>query len=170
VSIAPYPEADELPSDDLAEASENYLEEVMTDINEILKVTGISPKRTYIYTTPQWKIDILGLGLELARSKQLTIPGLTKAVMAREDLKRRGKDSADFARKTAEDLMKRSESEIRQLGMAIDEYAYLSEASSFLAKELGSEVMVYRADDAQAPDPQRKARAAQPHRPAIYVE
>ena len=170
VSIAPYPEADELPSNPMAEASENYLEEVMTDINEILKVTGISPRRILVYTTPQWKRDILAIGLELAASKQLSIPGLTKAVMGREDLRRRGKESADFARKTAEDLMKRSESEMKQLGMEIDEFAYLSGASAFLSKELGCEVAVYRADDAQAPDPQKKARAAQPHRPAIYVE
>jgi leucyl-tRNA synthetase len=170
VSVAPYPEADELPSNPLAEASENYLEDVMTDINEILKVTGISPRRILVYTTPQWKKDILMLGLGLAASKQLSIPGLTKAVMGRDDLKRRGKESADFARKLAEDLMKRSESEIRQLGMEIDEFAYLSDASAFLSKELGCEVTVYKADDPQAPDPQKKARAAQPHRPAIYVE
>jgi hypothetical protein len=59
---------------------------------------------------------------------------------------------------------------MKQLGMEIDEFAYLSGASAFLSKELGCEVAVYRADDAQAPDPQKKARAAQPHRPAIYVE
>jgi leucyl-tRNA synthetase len=170
VSIAPYPEAEELPSDPLAEAAEGYLGEVMTDINEILKVTGIAPKRILIYTTPQWKRDVLALGLELAGGKELTIPALTKAVMGRDDLKRRGKESADFARKTAEDLMKRSETEIRKLGMEIDEFAYLSDASSFLAKELGCEVIVYRADDPEAPDPQKKARAAQPQRPAIYVE
>jgi leucyl-tRNA synthetase len=102
--------------------------------------------------------------------KQLSIPGLTKAVMARDDLKRRGKDSADFARKTAEDLMKRSETELLKLAMDIDENAYLKDAAVFLAKELGSEVGIYSADDTTAPDPQRKARAAQPHRPAIFVE
>jgi leucyl-tRNA synthetase len=90
--------------------------------------------------------------------------------MARDDLKRRGKDSADFARKMAEDLMKRSETELLKLAMDIDENAYLKDAAIFLAKELGCEVEIYSADDATAPDPQRKARAAQPHRPAIFVE
>jgi leucyl-tRNA synthetase len=170
VSIAPFPEEEELPSDPLTEASEYYLQEVMADINEILKVTGIVPKRIIIYTAPQWKSDILRLGLDLAGSKQLSVPGLTKAVMSRDDLKRRGKDSADFARKTAEDLMKRSEPELRQLGTEIDELTYLKDASKFLSKELDCEMAIYRADDGQAPDPQKKARAAQPHRPAIYVE
>ena len=170
VSIAPYPTAEELPSDAVAEAAENYLEEVMTDINEILKVTGIAPRRIFIYTTPQWKKDVLAIGLGLMGDKQLSIPGLTKAVMARDDLKRRGKDSADFARKTAEDLMKRSETELLKLAMDIDENAYLMDAAVFLAKELGCEVEIHSADDATAPDPQKKARAAQPHRPAIFVE
>ena len=170
VSIAPYPTADELRPDPEAEAAENYLEDVMTDINEILKVTGIAPRKIFIYTTPQWKKDILNMGLNLMGEKQLSIPGLTKVVMARDDLKRRGKDSADFARKTAEDLMKRSETELLKLAMNINEGQYLRDASAFLAKELNCEIAVYSADDASMPDPQRKARAAQPHRPAIYVE
>jgi len=143
---------------------------VITDINEILKVTGIAPRRLYLYVSPKWKRDVLELGLELARSKQLSVPGLTKAVMAKDDLKRRGKESADFARKTAEDLLKRSEVELSKLAMDVDEKAYLQDAAVFLARELGCEVGVYSADDPPAPDPQKKARAAQPHRPAIYVE
>jgi leucyl-tRNA synthetase len=98
------------------------------------------------------------------------IPGLTKTVMGRDDLKKLGKDSADFARKTAEDLLKRSETEIIKLSSDIDENAYLKGAAGFLAKELGCEVAVYSADEQGMPDPQRKARAAQPHRPAIYIE
>jgi leucyl-tRNA synthetase len=170
VSTTPFPTSDELPTDALAEASENYLKEVITDINEILKVTGIAPRRLYLYVSPKWKRDVLELGLELARSKQLSVPGLTKAVMAKDDLKRRGKESADFARKTAEDLLKRSEVELSKLAMDVDEKAYLQDAAVFLARELGCEVGVYSADDPTAPDPQKKARAAQPHRPAIYVE
>ncbi|MBI0584057.1 MAG: leucine--tRNA ligase [Methanomassiliicoccus sp.] len=170
VSIAPYPEPEELPSNREAEVAENYLEGVMTDINEILKVTGISPTKVFIYTTPQWKKDVLAMGLALAGTKQLSVPGLTKAVMSREDLKRRGKESADFARKTAEDLMKSSETEMAKLSTPIDENAYLHDAAVFLAKELGCDMAIYPADEAGIPDPQRKARAAQPHRPAIYVE
>jgi leucyl-tRNA synthetase len=153
----------------VAEASESYLEGVMADINEILKVTGIMPRKVFIYTTPQWKRDVLSAGLSLVASKSLTIPGLTKVVMAQDDLKRRGKESADFARKMAEDLMKSSESDIARLSMDLDENAYLLDSSTFLARELGCEVAIYPADDPSAPDPQKKARAAQPHRPAIYI-
>jgi leucyl-tRNA synthetase len=170
VSIAPYPEAVGSDLDPRAEASEKYLDDVMTDVNEILKVTGIAPKRIFLYTAPQWKKDIFSIALKMTKTKELSVPGLTKAVMARDDLKRRGKEAADFARKTAEDILKRSEVELEKLSRDLDEHAYLKDASLFLAKELGATVEVYSADDAAAPDPQKKARAAQPHRPAIYVE
>lgn len=170
VSIAPYPQAAEAQLDPSAEVAEDYLAAVMSDINEILKVTGITPRKVMLYTTPRWKSEVFAIALEQAGEKKLTVPGLTKAVMSRDELKRQGKEAADFARRTAEDLMKRSETEMVRLSTALDEHAYLTAAAGFLSKELGAEVAVYSADDKDAPDPQRKARAAQPRRPAIYVE
>ncbi|WP_019176906.1 leucine--tRNA ligase [Methanomassiliicoccus luminyensis] len=170
VSKASYPVAAEGDIDPPAEEAEQYLEDVMTDVNEILRVTGITPKRVLIYTTTQWKKDIFAIALDMAKGKQLSVPGVTKAVMARDDLKRRGKESADFARKIAEDLLKRSENELARLSIDIDEQAYLSDAAAFLSSDMGCEVRVCSADDASAPDPQKKSRAAQPRRPAIFVE
>jgi leucyl-tRNA synthetase len=170
VSIAPYPEPDNELIDSYAEVAETYLVNVMSDINEILRVTGISPKRVILYTAPEWKRDVLSIGLELASGGQLTIPALTKAVMSRDDLKRRGKEAAEFARKIAEDLMRRADGERKRLSIEVDELSYLTESAAFLSKEVGATVEVYSADDASAPDPQKKARAAQPRRPAIYVE
>lgn len=170
VSIAPYPEpmVDEI--DRPAEVAEEYLADVMSDINEILRVTGISPKRIMLYTAPEWKREVHSIALEMAAEGSLTVPGLTKAVMSRDGLKRRGKEAADFARKTAEDLMKRSEAEKKRLSVKLDELSYLTGSSAFLSKEVGAPVEVYSADDDSAPDPQKKARAAGPRRPAIYVE
>lgn len=170
VSIAPYPEAIGEDIDIVAEVAESYLGEVMADVNEILKVTGIAPKRIILYTTPQWKRDVLDLALDMSGEDSLTVPSLTKAVMSREDLRRMGKEAASFARKQAEEMMKRSAGEKRRLAAPLDEYQYLSDAADFLSEALGAEVVIYSADDTSAPDPQRKARAAQPRRPAIYVE
>ena len=110
------------------------------------------------------------MALEMAGEGKLTVPPLTKEVMSRDGLKRRGKEAADFARKTAEDMMKRSEGERKRLSVELDELSYLSGSAAFLSKEVGAAVEVYSADDDSAPDPQKKSRAAQPRRPAIYVE
>ncbi len=170
VSMAPYPEPMAEQIDRSAEVAETYLADVMSDINEILRVTGISPKKVMLYTAPEWKRRVFATGLELANEGKLTVPALTKAVMSRDELKRHGKEAADFARKTAEDLMKRAEGERKRLSVELDELDHLAGSLDFLTKEIGATVEVYSADDASAPDPQKKSRAAQPRRPAIYVE
>jgi leucyl-tRNA synthetase len=170
VSIAPYPVLQDSDIDPEAVEAERYLGDVLADINEILKVTGIAPSKIFVYTTSDWKKQVFAMGLDLAKEKTLSIPSLTKSVMGRDELKRRGKEAADFARKVAEDLLKRSGDDLDRLAVSLDETAYLTGATSFMVKELGCEVCVFSADDASAPDPNKKARVAQPRRPAIYVE
>lgn len=170
VSVAPYPtvRAEEL--DEAAEQAEEYLRGVMADINEIQKVTGIRPSSITLYVSPAWKESVQLMALGMAREKALTVPALTKAAMSDPAIKARGKEAADFSRKMAEELMKRSSSELERLGVRIDERGFLMDAAKFIAAETGADVSVYSADDKDIPDPQRKARAAQPRRPAIYVE
>lgn len=170
VSIAPFPEPRAEEIDRHAEVAEAYLADVMSDLNEILRVTGISPRRVIFYTAPEWKHDVFSIALEMADEGKLSIPSLTKEVMSHDALKRRGKEAADFARKTAEDMIRRSESERKRLSVDMDELEYLTDSIDFLSRGIGAKFEIYSADDASAPDPQNKARAAQPHRPAIYVE
>ncbi len=170
VSIAPYPECDQNYIDPKAEIAEQYLESVLGDINEILRVTGISPGSVHIYTTPDWKRRVLSLAIEMARSKQLNVPSLTKRTMSDNDMKKLGKEASDFARRTAEELMKRSEAELDRMAIDLDEGGHLLEAVPFLMKELGCEVHISSADDKEIYDPQKKARMAQPRRPALFIE
>jgi len=170
VSLAPFPDHDPALADGPAEESERYLQDVMSDVNEILRVTGISPKRVVVYTTPEWRERVQRLALSMRRDGSLSVPSLTKAVMADEGLRRLGKPASEFARKAAEDVMKRSQNELDRLSVELDELDVLRSASSFLSRELGCEVSVYSADDAGKHDPQSKSKAASPRRPAIYVE
>ncbi|HTY47828.1 MAG TPA: leucine--tRNA ligase [Methanomassiliicoccales archaeon] len=170
VSQAEFPRPSPGDVEQSAEEAEECLRRVIADTNEILKVTGIKPKSIYLYTSPSWKQKIAAKGLELAAKKQLAVPALTKAAMADEELRKRGKEVADFARKFAEDLMKRSQQELERLRVDFDERAYLKSASSYLASEFGCDVLVFGADEPDIVDPQRKSRSAQPRRPAIYIE
>ena len=110
-------------------------------------MTGITPKGVHIYTTPDWKRRVLSFAIEMARSKQLTVPSLTKRTMSDVDMKKLGKEAADFARRTAEELMKRSEAELDRMAIDMDEGGHLLEAVPFLMKELGCEVHISSADD-----------------------
>jgi leucyl-tRNA synthetase len=66
--------------------------------------------------------------------------------------------------------MKRSYQDLDRLSVSFDELRYLRNAAPFISSELGCDVSVYSADDPEIVDPQRKARGAQPRRPAIFVE
>jgi leucyl-tRNA synthetase len=57
-----------------------------------------------------------------------------------------------------------------RLSVSFDEMRYLKNAAPFMTSELGCDVFIYSADDLEIKDPQRKAKAAQPKRPAIYIE
>ncbi|MBM4237681.1 MAG: class I tRNA ligase family protein, partial [Euryarchaeota archaeon] len=170
VSLSNFPSviSDEIRLD--IEQAEEFLREAMADAGEILKVTGISPTRITFYTSPAWKRRVFARAIEMARAKELSIPSLTKATMADPEAKSRGKETADYARKTAEALVKCSPEELDRLGVIFDEFGYLMGATAFMAQEMSCEIAIYTADDPNAPDPQRKARAAQPRRPAIFVE
>ncbi|MCE5297262.1 MAG: leucine--tRNA ligase [Euryarchaeota archaeon] len=170
VTNAKFPEPDEANSSMLAEIAEDYLRALMDDTNEILKVTRITPSRVLIYTTSQWKAKGMAMAIDMAKKGELKVPTLTKAVMQDPDLKQHGKEASDYARKIAEDLMKRSKEELVKLEADFDELAFLTSAQNFLSKEMGSNVRVFSAENPEKEDPQNKARVAQPRRPAIYVE
>jgi leucyl-tRNA synthetase len=170
VSAAEFPSSRNDEIDSHAEQAEEYLKGVLADVNEILKVTGISPKKVSLYTSSAWKLSVWDRAISMAKQKQLTVPSLTKSVMTDPEIRPKGKEASDFARKMAEELMKRSGAELDKLSLRLEEKEFLNNAAAFITQEIGCEIFVYSADDSGLPDPHNKARAAQPRRPAIYVE
>lgn len=167
VSEAEFPEAGERSVP--AEYGEDLIREVMSDAQQIIKVTGIEPKRMVLYTAPSWKIRVLGKALELQDRGELSIPALTKACMSDPDIRGHGKAASDMARKTAEDMMRLPAGSMRPM-FESDERAHLAAAAAFLSKEMGLEARVYSADEEGKYDPNDKAKMAVPGRPAIYLE
>jgi len=72
--------------------------------------------------------------------------------MADEEIRKHGKEAPDYARKLAEELMKRSGTEIERLETMIDEQSYLSGVVGFLGQNLGCQVSVFSADDPEKED------------------
>ncbi|MDD1743802.1 MAG: leucine--tRNA ligase, partial [Methanomassiliicoccales archaeon] len=125
VSAAEFPSSRGGEVDPHAEQAEEYLKNVLADVNEILKVTGISPKRLSLYTSSAWKLSVWEKAIAMAKQKQLTVPALTKMVMADPEIRRKGKEASDFARKMAEELMKRSSQELDKLSVRLEEKEFL---------------------------------------------
>jgi leucyl-tRNA synthetase len=170
ITQADYPQPQKDSIDSRIELSEEFLTNTISDINEILKVTGIKPQKIVLYTPPQWKYEMHEIALELARERKLQINDLMKAAMAKDEIRSHSKEASQFAKKLVEGLKNRGTDELAQLGEDVDEKGYLTEAVDFLEVEYKCHVDIYSADDENSYDPQNKAKFAQPQRTAIYVE
>ncbi len=153
----------------VAEYGEESIRDILSDIAQIRKVSGIEPGRIVIYTAPAWKTETARTALEMLDDGSLDIPQLTKRCMADEAMRRKGKAVADFVKKTVIDLKRTDPGRMRS-AVGIDETAFLRSCAGFLAAETGAEVLVHSADEPDLHDPQGKAGAAVPGRPAILLE
>lgn len=169
VSAGQLPEADRSVISASSEHGEDMIREVMSDITEIRKIAGIDAKRVVLYTSPEWKREVMRRAAAMKQEGKLSIPDLTKACMSDEAMRRNGKAVSELAKKVALDF---SRSDLDQWVpvYTTDELSLLESAKGFLSDELGLEVEVLSADAEGVYDPQRKARQAAPGRPAILLE
>jgi len=166
---ARYPEAIAGEVDPRAETAEVLLQSTLADVREILKVTGIAPKRLALYTAPAWKVQVHRIARDLAKRGPIPMNVLMERSLTEPGMRERAKEVAAFAKKLAEDLRHAKPDELDRFG-AVDEFAMFRENLGFLEKELRVKVDVFRADDPKRWDPSKKADHAVPGRPAIYVE
>ncbi len=170
ISMAEYPKADDTKLNLKIEVSEDLLVNTISDINEILKVTGIEARKIVLYTPPQWKYDMHHMAVEMSLADELSVNSLMKKGMAQEGIKEHSKESSQYAKKLVEELTNRGRDELERLSVTVNEKGYLSEAKDFLKHEFKCEIEVYSSDDEERYDPKGKAKFAVPFRPAIFVE
>jgi leucyl-tRNA synthetase len=170
ITMAEYPITNKKKINSQMEASEEFLLNTISDIREILKVTGIKANKIVLYTSPDWKYKMHGIAVEMALSNTLNMSELMKKAMSDEDIKKSSKEASAYAKKLGEELRNRGRDELEKLKMTLHENDYLNEAKDFLMHEFKCEVEVYSFDDKERYDPKGKARFAVPFRPAIFVE
>ncbi|MEK6987037.1 MAG: class I tRNA ligase family protein, partial [Candidatus Thermoplasmatota archaeon] len=170
ISSAAYPEANPAEIDERAEAAEALLQSTLGDIREIVKVTGLKPRRAALYVAPAWKTRVRATAVDLARRGPVAMNVLMEKALAEPGMRDRAKDVAAYAKKVTEDLRHVKREDLDRVAGVADEFAFFSENTSFLREELGLRVDVFRGDDAARWDPAKKADHAVPGRPAIYLE
>ncbi|WP_455392312.1 class I tRNA ligase family protein, partial [[Eubacterium] cellulosolvens] len=174
VSVAEFPKYDPEINFKSAEASELYLRNVVEDINEILKVIKIKPKKVIIYTCPAWKYKMQALAKRLLNENKLEMSVLMQESMSDPAIKQQGKAAPGFAQKLITELKRAGAAEAAAKAPAVleklNEHEYLTNAKNFFENNFGCEVQVFSGDDSSSPDPGNKMKAALPLRPAIYIE
>ncbi|MEK6851067.1 MAG: class I tRNA ligase family protein, partial [Candidatus Thermoplasmatota archaeon] len=170
VVAAAFPEARSQDVDARAEASEAFLRGALDDAREILKVTGLSPKRVTFFCAPPWKAEAASLAAALARDEKLTMAAFMERAMAEEALKPHASELEALGKRLVEEMPRRNPEDLARALAGVPERAYLGASRAFLERELGCPVAVHEAEEPGVPDPRRKARQAMPGRPAISVE
>ncbi|ATU09200.1 leucine--tRNA ligase [Methanohalophilus portucalensis] len=170
VSLEKYPEYDPQFIDRDAEAAEELISNTFSDVEEIIKVTGIKPQKLVLYTASQWKSEAFKQALELQLQGDLNPGILIKKLMQDPEMRPYGKEVPKFAKKVVDDIKAMKEDKFEMVcGFNLDEKETLKEAISFFEKEIGCEVQITREGE-ETYDPEKKARFAAPMRPAIYLE
>ncbi|MGQ9641418.1 MAG: leucine--tRNA ligase [Candidatus Bathycorpusculaceae bacterium] len=171
-SLSMWPTPDEAKVDVKAEENETLIMSLLEDTQNIVKATGIKPKRICYYTASPWKWKAYLKIIEKSISLEASQKNIIKELLQDPKLKAKAKEVAEFANKIMEEV-KRMPEERKQKLLKIgvfNEKQAIEEARSFLEMELGAEIKVYSEEELQRYDPKDRAKVSKPCRPAIYIE
>jgi leucyl-tRNA synthetase len=152
--------------------TETLLKSIIEDINNILKVTKISPKKITIYTAEQWKSKAYNSILKNVLDGQTNIGTIIKSLIANKETEQIKKDP-DFVKKTLNDILSEPV-ELRKgrmnIGQIDEKQIISSELSSLVKNDYDVELSIFSESDSEKYDPKNKAKAARPFKPAILIE
>ena len=157
VSTAEWPEADESLISLEIEKSEELVQNLIKDINQIKKMVGDKAEKVHIYLAPDWKWDLYKIADEVGKPDIGQIMGRAIGANIYDDKK----EIAAVAKKISREMTK-----TKYVGK-INEAQIIADAIEYISNEVSSEIIVHT-DDSY--DPQNKAKNAMPYKPAILIE
>mgnify|MGYP002153791972 CR=1 FL=1 len=172
VSLAAWPTPDETKVNIKAEENESLIMSTLEDTLNIIKATGMTPKKICYYVTAPWKWKTYLTVLERSVSAKVVQRDLMKDLMKDTDLKTKAEHVAKFVGQIIDEVNRISEDRkqrLTQVGV-INETQALKETENFFKRELKAEIYVCTEDDTERYDPKNRAQLAKPYRPAIYIE
>ena len=168
VSIAPWPKVEEEYLSPEVEVKEEYIERVIHDIDEIIKVIRKRPSKVYIYVAPIEMYEPLQQAIKFVEESKPLKDFIRFMVSTAKD-KRRAAEQAKKIYSLALDIPPHIRDILKQV--KIDELKALTSALDYIKEKIGvQEIHVYNSIDEKAPDPGKRKHLALPFRPAIYVE
>jgi leucyl-tRNA synthetase len=160
ISLAPWPSYREELVNEEAELGEELIARTLEDIESIVQVTNIKPKKIYLYVAPRWKWRMM----EILHQLKPELKNAMQVLMREEELRKHGKEIAKLLPSLVKDPAK-----IEFRGY-VDEARVLEEARQFFERTFDASVVVQRAGEQGIYDPANKSAKAMPLKPAIYLE
>ena len=175
IIFAGWPIVDEDKKDPIAEESEQLIINLISDLQNILRVTKISPTKIIIYTSAQWKQEIYQKILEYILLENKTNFGDIMKQLVKDPETAKAKNDPKLIRNMIDDILSDPiEARKRRLKLTVfDEKFPLNDAKKLLSIESGNaqaEIIVHSEDDIQKYDPREKSKYSRPFKPAIYIE
>src|SRR5215216_2622745 len=175
IIFAGWPIVDEDKRDPVAEESEQLIINLISDLQNILKVTKISPTKIIIYTSARWKQQIYQKILEYILLENKTNFGNIMKELVKDPETAKVKNDPKLIRNMIEDILSDPiEARNRRLKLTFfDEIFPLNDAKKLLSLESGNaqtEIIVHSEDEIQKYDPREKSKYSRPFKPAIYIE
>ena len=160
VSIAEWPNYDQMKIDSSAELSEKLILDTREDIENIMKITKVTPRKIYLYIASDWKRKLYSLTY---KEKRFDI--VMKEAMKDDRMRGTPKDT----QRVIEQLVKNVNYLSGTVLSSRQEEEALEGAKKFLSAEINADVFVSSEDRAQEAHA-KKAKQAMPMKPSIFLE
>ncbi len=167
VSLKLIPEIEITEEDKIYALQAKYMENLIEDIEQIVKLVKKQPKKIHIYINADWKNTLYSLANDIFKEEAVQINKIMPEAKANKELSNYMKEVANEAKLMLKDptifRIKMLNSEDQK--KAIEGYL------KFISKKYGgSEILIHLADDKEIYDPQNKASKARPMKPALLLE
>ncbi|MEM2760286.1 MAG: leucine--tRNA ligase [Nitrososphaerales archaeon] len=171
IMLSEWPKVDVSRIDYAADESEILIMKLIDDVQNIVKVTKIRPKKVFIYTAARWKWTVYAKIL-LAIINGETNFGAIMKMLVSDPTTSKIKQFPDMVKRIVEDILSDTlDSRKRKVELGpFDESKIVSDANRLFAKEFDVEILVYNENDAGIVDPKERAKTARPYKPALYIE
>ncbi|HLC67346.1 MAG TPA: leucine--tRNA ligase, partial [archaeon] len=155
VSAAEWPQTDVTKVSIEAELSEEMLRKTLADIEEVRKITNMTPKRARLFVAENWKFRVHNT---VMKSKDKNVNDITKEIMSTGGY---GKATVAFIQSLYKKI-----NELQPVVPRMMQFAILEEAASFMEKEAGCKIVIEDAEKSENP----KAKSSTPNKFGIFLE
>jgi leucyl-tRNA synthetase len=172
ITLEHWPVVDEGKIDLVAEESEFLISSLFADLQNIVKVTKMTPTKIVIYTSTSWKTQVYKAILANILEGRINFGEIMRQLIANPETAK-VKTDPKLARKMTEDILSAPlEARSRRLRLTeFSEIAAIYDAQSLLSAENNkAQIVVYSEEDSTKYDPKSRAKSARPFKPAIYIE
>jgi leucyl-tRNA synthetase len=172
ITTGGWPVAEEERIDTVAEESEFLISSLLADVQNIVKVTKITPSKIVIYASASWKAQVYKAILATILEGKINFGQIMKQMIANPETAK-AKTDPKLVQKMMEDILSAPlEARNRRLELTgFNEITAIQDAQSLLSDEINkAQIVVYSEEDSTKYDPKFRAKSARPFKPAIYIE